>query len=650
MLRLFDEIAENDRQFLVNLQHQLRSNLFIQDWIEIVWIQFIDQTFEWINNEKKIMIMIEQKSSDKIDKTNFVQLICEKYFAVNEFVVKKSVVIKQSVAIKLIDIQQSQNEIIVKYYQRIHDILVAIDDMNTIIKNWIDDFNNKKLTRHLTIRFIRKQNLFDVCNIAERKLRQKIKRKQKKKNQLILQQQFQNIVDREIARIQIFYEFLHFLKQIRSEVLKICTVANITNIEIFEKSIASKYVKWIIVFTSLQKSSFEICFVVNEFLSILKQMSCNLSKINVVVNNFDIESIDEIFAFEFDKWIVVIAEKKIFDYINTFDETSKNSFAFDIESVSNISFDWNRCYIVDMKILNQKIFALTVTYDAFSKNSFALFFENLKISIAMNMSSLKHLMNMNDFTIETFDFDIAMNASLKNSSSQHIENSKTLKKNSICIYEFSAFSVFDLSIDIDFEIYTIDIETFSFGWSRCCTNSIDFRNSISICISASTVTSIDAVNIEFCEKEQFCFINFSVSISVDVISTNENIDFYEKKQSFCFRDYIISIAVDFVVNIDVNILIADLINTTKNFVWMSLLNSIDYLTSKPKLLETIPEMSRDSSDRTSAAARRACKYLLAHILLDSQSINIYSITNSSTIVVTIDNIIYSMTFFRLVTV
>ena len=108
-----------------------------------------------------------------------------------------------------------------------------------------------------------------------------------------------------------------------------------------------------------------------------------------------------------------------------------------------------------MKILNQKIFALIALYDAFVKNSLV---ENMKISIAMNMSFFKHLMNMNDFDIETFDFDIAMSAFSKNSSIQHIQNSKTLKKNSIFIYEFSALSVFD-SIDIDFNAYTIDIET-----------------------------------------------------------------------------------------------------------------------------------------------------------------------------------------------
>ena len=118
-----------------------------------------------------------------------------------------------------------------------------------------------------------------------------------------------------------------------------------------------------------------------------------------------------------------------------------------------------------MKTLNQKIFDCAVTFDEVSKNSFASFIENMKISIAMNMSSLKHLMNMNDFDIETFDFDFAMNAFLKNSSSQHIENSKTMKKisDSICIYLLFALLVFDFSIAIDFEIYTVDTSVIQFS-------------------------------------------------------------------------------------------------------------------------------------------------------------------------------------------
>ena len=537
---------------------------------------------------------MQKKLSDENNKKTFKKLICKKYSieksAVKKFVVTKFVVIEQFVVI-YIDMQQNQNEIIKQYYQRIHDVFFEIDHKNILLfvvvfRNWIDDFNNKKLTRHMINKSMKKQNLYHVCIIAKRKLLQK---HQKKKIRKTLQQQFQNIVDREIVRIQIFYEFLHFLKQIRSEILKICTVVNITNIEIFA-FIVSKYIKWIIVFTNLQKSSFEICFV-NEFSFILKKMSCDLSEINTNIVNFnDIESIDEIFVSKFDKWIVFV-KIKIFDFTNTFANFAKNSFAFDIESTSNISFDWNRCCIVDIKILNQKVFVLIVTYDAFSKNSFALFFENLKISIAMNMSFFKHFMNMNDSVIETFDFDIVMNAFSKNSSIQHIENSKTLKKNSIYIfYELFAFSVFDFNIDIDFQIYTIDIETFSFDWNRCCIDFIEFNIfSTSICIFVSIVNVIisnvifEIMNAHCYEKKQmFCStMYFSVSTIIEC-TTVMNTNFYEEKQ-FCFLvDTNAICIVVVVVNIDASILIVDLINMMKNFVRMSFFDSVVNLISKSK--------------------------------------------------------------------
>ena len=386
-------------------------------------------------------------------------MICEKYSVDKKSVVTKSVV-KKSVAIKIIHMQQDQNEIIREYYLRIHDVLVAIDDMNillfSIIRHWINELNNEKLSRHMISRSIREQSLFDVCNTVERKLRQKKKRKrQKKKYQLILQHQLQNIVDRDV-----FYKFSSILKKQQFILKKINTAVNITNTLFLTKFIASNFtssqsssLESNIVNESssiLQKKSYQVLknrsisshfafsssfvsssrvskswliqnwrvstlfeiSVVNESLLILKKTSCDLSKINTNnLNNCDIESIDEILAFEFDKWIVVVAKKKIIDYINTFDETAKNSCAIDIE-VSNNSFDWSRCCTVDdVRILNQKIFALIALYDAFLKN---LFVENIKISIAMIMSSFKHLMNMNDSYIKTFAFDIVMNAFSKN--------------------------------------------------------------------------------------------------------------------------------------------------------------------------------------------------------------------------------------------
>ena len=194
------------------------------------------------------------------------------------------------------------------------------------------------------------------------------------------------------------------------------------------------------------------------------------------------------------------------------------------------------------------------------------------------MSSHEHLIHENDSAIETFDSDTDLDVSAKNLLIQHIENPKTMKKtsDSIYIYELFALSVFDFSIDIDFEIYTIDIETviqfsvtkskqkmqlssfhdfalrnISFNWSRFCTSSINRRIfSISIfTIIVSNVTFdfieivkiVDIENIEFCEREQsFCFIDNFVSILNEI----SNIDFYEKKQFFCFVDFSVSISVD----------------------------------------------------------------------------------------------------------
>ena len=535
------------------------------------------------------------------------------HFCINQYFIMKSVLLSYDVINKIRNLKQN-NEFIRKYYERINNsFIVEFDYKNKtknvtffekkliwltfVIEKWIRKIKNTKLFDYFANKFVK--NLFDAYIIAKRKMlkkkrkfRQKKKRKFQKKYQMILQQ-FQNfvdrdLVDRDVIRIQKFHEFFSILKQIRFEVSKICIAVNITNILLFAKFIVSE-------FTSSQRSSFEIN-IIYEFSFILKKTSCNLLKISAdIVNDDNIELIDEIFAFESGKWIVVVAKKKIFDSINTFANFWKNSFESHIEKNVEIVKVLNKtCVesIVDVKILNQKIFALIVMYNSFSKNSFALFFENLKISIAMNMSFFKHFMNMNDSVIEIFDFDIALNAISKNSSIQQFENLKTTKKisDSICIYEFFAFFVFDFNIDIDFQIYTIDIETFSFDWNRCCNNSIDFSIfSISICIFVSTVIFItsnvtfEITTIDFYEKEQslsFCFVDIFVSISVDVISTDENTNFYEKKQSFCFRNYVIFIVV--IENIDALILIADLINTTNNSVWMSRLSSVVNLISKSK--------------------------------------------------------------------
>ncbi|KAG7004348.1 hypothetical protein G7Y79_00026g059320 [Physcia stellaris] len=601
MLRSFDGIAEDGRQFLVNLQPKLRPNLSIQDWIEIVWIQFIDQASEWINNVKEIMDMIEKGSSDEADKTRFVQLICEKYSAVKELVVAK-----KSVA-KLIDMQQGQNETVRKYYLRIHDALVTTGDdilLSTVIRNWINGLNNKKLARHLVGRSTTMQSLFDAYTIAERKLRQKEERRRQKEDQLALQQQLQDIVDREVARTQISYESLHFLEQIRPEVLEICTAADITDTETPARSTASEYAKWIIASTSLQKPSPEVSFV-DESLPILEQMPCNLSEINDDVDTNDTESIDEVLASGPGKWIAATAGKEVFGYTSTSDEAAKNPPAPDTESASDTSFGWSRCCTVDMEVLNQEVFALAAIYDAFSKNSPALSPEDLEISVAMDMPSPKHLMDMNGPAIEAFDSGTAMGATSKNPSIQQTEDSETTEKtavsafidstsDSVCTYELPALPAFDHSIDIDFEAYTIatsvvqpsvaSSRTFrdlalrhnSFGWSRCCTNPIGSRTSVSTCTSAPAVTATTS---------GVAFITSDVTLDSIETAKTVDTDFYGGEQSLCSSvdDIVDAVCTAVVVeDTDAPTLTAGLVNTTKNSARMSLLGPVVDLAPKPK--------------------------------------------------------------------
>ena len=278
---------------------------------------------------------MQKKLSNENDKKTFKNLICEKYS------VEKKSIVKQFVAIKIIHMQQDQNEIIKKYYLRNHDVLVAIDDMNIflflIIRHWINEFNNKKLSKYIINKSIKEQNLFNVCIIAKRKFRQKQERKQQKKYRLILQQQLQKFVDRDlvddvsIIQSQKFHEFSFVLKKMSCHLSMICTTMNIMNILFLTKFIVSK-------FTSSQSSLFEVSFV-DEFLFILKKLSLKISKINTDnVNNCDIETIDEILVFNFVKkrvWLkITITKTWIFDLKSKYvHEKSKC-----LKSIVNVKF------------------------------------------------------------------------------------------------------------------------------------------------------------------------------------------------------------------------------------------------------------------------------------------------------------------------
>ena len=424
----------------------------------------------------------------------------------------------------------------------------------------------------------------------------------------------QNWRARSSFKVNIVDQSSSVLKQMSCNLSEInATIVNINDIESMNEILASESVKWSASITSLQTSLLEVSLV-DEFSSVLKQIRFEISEINTTIVNIDIESSDEILVFESRNWIVASAQsEKIFDFTITSHAISKSSFASHIEKNIETEKALNQACvksIVDVKTLNQKIFALIDILDVFSKNSLASYFKNIEIFVAMNISSLEHLINENDVVTETFDSVTEISAHSRNSLIQQIENSKTLKKNSIYIYEIFALSIFDLNIDIDFdlyiinietikfdtkiqisceiicelsvlfifdldididfEIYTTNIETKSFDWICFCTSSINRRifsistyttsiSSISICTTVSNVTfdsieiakTVDTVKIEFCEREQFfCFIDTFISTSIEI----SNIEFYERKQSlsFCFVDSFVSAFINCVVseNID----------------------------------------------------------------------------------------------------
>ena len=216
-------------------------------------------------------------------------------------------------------LHQKRDEFIEQYHVRVIHFFVSIDDVNRqldttlselnekyhfqkMIETFLVNLKNKQLSEQLLFIYQNENshtfNLTEFCVIASVKYAfiQHDRKFQKKKNRKrhLLQQQLQKFVDRDSVQILKFYEFQTVSKNLSCNLVKICRAVNITNILFLAKFIVSES-------TCLQKSSFEVCFV-DKSLSILKQMSCDLSEINtVVMNNCDIETIDEIFVFEFGK-------------------------------------------------------------------------------------------------------------------------------------------------------------------------------------------------------------------------------------------------------------------------------------------------------------------------------------------------------------
>ena len=484
---IYDEII-NLKNFLHVLEYQyFFHSLNANQWIETIYCHFEDATFEWAKNDEQ-MIKIYFNARHDFAIARMMKHLYQ--FFENRFAISLSHRVDKTIK----KIKQQRHEFIEDYYERVKILFKHVENRNRVINQYsnldyeqscclvdticwfVEKLKNIKLRRNMidTIQNMSNENKTTVINLESICITIQLKRIMTKKIRKLRNQFVISQVDVSV----IVDEFSFVLKQISCDISKICTVENITNIEIRAKLFASKFVKWVIfstssqksifdtrivyesssvmmqlrpeiseisttivnsidieivvsestnwfVSTSLSKSSFEIN-IVHEFQSILKKMSCDLSKISTDIVNFsDNESIDEILVSESRKWIIAFAKKKIF--------------------------------------------VLIVIYEAFSKNSSASYSENIEILIVVNNSFLEHLINENDFVIETFDFDIELNSSSKNSSIQHIENSETMKKifvsvfdfafDSIYIYELFAFSVFDFSIDIDFDIYTIDIET-----------------------------------------------------------------------------------------------------------------------------------------------------------------------------------------------
>ena len=210
---------------------------------------------------------------------------------------------RQKINVYFNNLHQEFDEFIEQYHARIIHFFDFIDDVNRQFDITLNEFDEKyhlqKMIEIFLVNLKNKQfneqlmsiyqnenshtfNLTKLCVIASVKYAfiQHDRKFQKKKNRKrhLLQQQFQKFVDRDNAQILKFYEFQTVSKDLSCNLMKICTVVNITNILLFSKFIVSK-------FTSFQKSSHEIKFV-DEFSSVLKQIMFEMSKINANIVNF----------------------------------------------------------------------------------------------------------------------------------------------------------------------------------------------------------------------------------------------------------------------------------------------------------------------------------------------------------------------------
>ena len=601
----YDEIISL-KNFLHALEYQYFSHsLNANQWIETIYCHLENETLEWVkNNEQMIRIYFNARHDFAIARMmkHLYQLL-ENRFAIS---------LSSRVDKALQKIKQKRQKFIENYYTRVNTLFEHVEDQNKSIDvdkcldyehdfcllkavdYFVDKLKNNRLRRKIVKTFQEVSNEDNAAivnlesinnavqwNYTTMKATRKFRNRLYTDDDIVIDMSQSNLkkttcdlskINTSIysfahiskswftqnERVQtsfeiiIVYEFQSILKKTSCSLSKInATIVNSSDIESMNEIFAFESDKWFASITTL----FEI-IVVYESSLVLKKMSCNLSEISTATeNSSDIESIDEILVFEFRKWtIVFVAKKKIFDFTIILHATSKNQLASHIEK--NIdAIVLNKSSVestVDVKTLNQKIFVLIVIYDAVSKNSFASYFENIENSIIVNIRSHEHFISENDFATQIFDSDIEIDAFSKNSLIQHIENSKTLKKNSIYIYELFAFSVFDFNIDIDFDIYTIDTSIIqsSITSSRRKMQLSSFRDfalrNISFDWNRSNIDSIG-------RRTFSIFICITVSDVFSIISNVifieiADIEFCEKKQSFCFIDCSVSLFIDCVVS------------------------------------------------------------------------------------------------------
>ena len=219
---------------------------------------------------------------------------------------------KQEISAYFNSLHQKRGEFIEQYHARITHFFDFIDDVNrqsdTILSEFDEEYHLQKMIEIFFVNLKNKQfseqllsiyqdenshtfNLTELCVTASIKYAfiQHDRKFQKKKNRKhLLQQQLQEFVDRDSVQILKFYEFQIVSKNLSCNLLKISTaVVNPSDIESMNEILVSGFRKWFAFPSTLSEIS-----VVNKSSSILKEMPCDLSKINT--NNVNIETIDEI--------------------------------------------------------------------------------------------------------------------------------------------------------------------------------------------------------------------------------------------------------------------------------------------------------------------------------------------------------------------